>query len=856
MFFYKFVNCRNKLRSVFLCLVLTNAFYIQHFLHSLDEFTHQPPYLTFQRAFSQIQPIAHALEQGKGAKNYHSFLRKCENALNLSGSDEPRLGDSDLNRLQKPDVLTQFTSEQCQLLYQQISIINSCAHDVAQALIKRKVFREHLSNLLLAGRVLKRIHQDQHDGNTFLLAETAQTLVTALGQHDAQFILMKAGIRYQHIMMDEFQDTSTLQWNNFKLLIQEILANGGTALIVGDTKQSIYRWRNGDYEIMNRLHLDPQWQDYFLPHNLSRNFRSQRNIVDFNLSLFDQIRLCNDFASTEVPSMYDESYSPEHLHDFYNDCKQGGYVHYKQFLAPSTSDNETVRNQMLTYMFQQMELLLSLGYQRKDILILCRTSTEAKHVLKLFRHIKADTASYPHLHAAGQIISGDSFLLESSVAVNTIICSLKYLVHQDQVALAYLQLHCPSLHVEALQDLDIHLPFTDLLEQIIRLTLCTDGTYQLQDIAHLNCLRDKIRAYIGQYGSHLESFLQYWDDKMHNDAVPAIESDNIRIMTIHASKGLQAKNVFIPFCAWNKSETSGLLAPTLWCSTSIDDQSMVLPVSYSASMESIPELQAVYQQEKQKQYIDALNLLYVACTRAEDSLYLLYYDAQHTRSAAGSWLRDLFGEEKIVGELMPKQSSSSTTDKIPEPFSFDTAIRQPATYHSNHADIRFRQSQMATQVMRAKALNDSMDNIEFGNLCHAVLEHIQTTDDLEPTLKDFYMRGSIPNQQSMSNIRQLILRLFHHPQAHAWFDGTYQLMREDSVLAYPLHDTTPSIQEFRMDRVMIRHHQAVVLDYKFGKENPEHVLQVQNYMHILHDMGYTDVSGYLWYAFQNNLKQI
>ena len=219
------------------------------------------------------------------------------------------------------------------------------------------------------------IQRNLSETNTALLAQTASTLSKALKGGDADFILEKAGIRYKHILIDEFQDTSRLQWSVINRLVQDVLAGvGHTLLIVGDIKQSIYRWRNGDWHIMDALADHPQRNEHFT--SLTKNFRSREEVVKFNLSLFQHIIETYPTDSIEkdlIKRIYGEGYEQSHLADFYqSDKKQGGYVRFQAFPKGTKED-------LAFDMFDRMEELLAQGAAPRDMMILVRESHESAH---------------------------------------------------------------------------------------------------------------------------------------------------------------------------------------------------------------------------------------------------------------------------------------------------------------------------------------------------------------------------------------------------------------------------------------------------------------------------------------------
>ncbi|MCQ2345783.1 MAG: UvrD-helicase domain-containing protein [Paludibacteraceae bacterium] len=740
--------------------------------------------------------------------------------------------------------------------------------------LRWKYFNKHLDNLMIVDYVQKRIRKDLSESNTVLLAETANTLAQVLQSGDAEFVLLKAGIRYKHIMLDEFQDTSTLQWKNFERLILEILSQGnGTALIVGDVKQSIYRWRNGDYEIMNSLNENhPIWGAYYnkniLP--LIKNMRSRKEVVRFNLQTMAKLSSGED---TSISGIYDEGYKRDdtNLEDYYftkEDDKvkgvghEGGYVRLKSF-APednSAKANEAAKTNLLTDMFEQIDKLLK-DYSAKDMLILVRRSKEAKKVLARFNELVRAESGFENLKEQ-KIVSADSFLLESSPAINIIICALKAIYRDDAVAREFVLLNSKA-DAQTLSALKSYkqVPLTDMVERISRVCICGGGNvYEGTDIAHLNCLKDKIRKYVEQYGSNVEAFLTYWDDIMHSDALPSADSDGIRIMTIHASKGLEGKNVFLPFCDWEMESTSQKLKDPLWCEIpdlhTKDGQNAFLPLPDKDELKSLGFTNE-YELEHKKQRIDNLNLLYVALTRAENNLFVNIYAKGNDN--VGSMMLKAWGNDYEAGKLCLPQAG----EKSSKPFDFkhvDSKNLVKADYRSYDAQIEFRQSQEAQDLMMQldkKLMPSGGDSEEseytrFGNLCHAILAKIVVKDDMQHVIDDFYQRGMIPDQAIKQKIEHLMSAIVNHPDVRQWFDGSWEVLREDTILLR----NEQGCEEKRMDRVMIRGNQAVVLDYKFGGMQKKYTTQVQEYMKLMRALGYHDVKGYVWLGFEYKLLEI
>lgn len=740
---------------------------------------------------------------------------------------------------------------------------------------RTEVVTRYLDDLMLVGYVIDRIRRDLRANNTILLAETAATLLRAMDEQDAQFVLLKAGIRYRHIMLDEFQDTSTLQWGNFHRLVHEIVSQvGGSTLIVGDVKQSIYRWRSGDYSIMAGLDQDPALAAHYESQSLTRNFRSRKAITQTVEDLFASIAQETDEQQLLYKELIDAAHSRPLLDDVLS--ANDGFVGLWSY---DTNDKKAAEATMLRQMFEHMEQMLSSGYLPSDLMILVRNGkTDGKYVLQAFAETIRDTERFPHLSKAGKIISADSYHLDSSVSVNIIISVLKYLYLGDQVALAYVEANMPEVN-PACQDvraviaeLDRFAPLGDVIEQVISRLLCgEDGLYPGKDIAHLNGLRDNVRSYVGKYGSAVEEFLQYWDDKMHLKGVQSAEGADIRLMTIHTAKGLEAKNVFIPFCNW-EMETSRQKAGEIWCAVddllTDDEQAAMLPIHDDKQM---PEagFEAEYEMEHRKQRIDNLNLLYVALTRPEDNLFVYILQGKNDVGELLCRQYTLEGDDhREIGTLYSpcrKPEEKKPDDKQPpksksEPFSFvkDDTQTLIASYSGEHAEIQFRQSQRSRDIVLHGADSAEYSGREWGILCHEIMAHVRQAADVERVVDEYFCRGYIPSRERRDEVLRQIRLLIEHPVAQPWFDGSWQLMREDAILVPNMDGRLmgDAVVERRMDRVMIRGEQAIVLDYKFGAMQPKYKRQVREYIDILSRMGYKNVRGYLWIAPQNELIEI
>ena len=732
-------------------------------------------------------------------------------------------------------------SRRCRKLYFTIHLSIALSHEMQLMSALQQVILRHLQ-----------------ETNSALLSRTASILSDALRDGDADFILEKAGIRYHHVLMDEFQDTSQLQWSVINRLLQDVLAGEGhTLLIVGDIKQSIYRWRNGDWHIMASLGEDADHYSELINPDfpaLTRNYRSSERVVNFNLSLFSHIieHYPDGEEKALVQAIYDEGFSPEKIGQFYQaDKKCGGYVRFKAMLK-----NE---EDVLSDMFDRIEELLQRGTSPSDIMILVRKGDQATLVTEA--HAALDAGQYPLLSAA-PVVSAQSFLLEASEAVQLIISGLRVVAQRDEVAAKHIEVSSPRPDIIdlILEQISVRTPLYEAVSELIRLLLTDEeGRYEDRETAYVNCLLDRTREYVRTNGSNIDDFLTYWDETLCTKAIPASSIGAIQIMTIHKSKGLQAQTLFVPFCNWKKEDSK----PTqkIWCpiAPELHEGEDFVPIYNEKEMAETSYREA-YEEEHFNARIDSINMLYVALTRAEDNLFV-YTDysepktGKPTKNHVGYYLMDYVGgTEYEIGEPVIKSSAvshqlSADNDK---PFSFEHTPTEEAELWANSDRVRFVQSQEgALYTEYGEESYRRVARMDEGTLCHEIFAHINKADELENVLDEFESRGEIKDAAQRQQLARLISSAWEgNPQMKNWFTAPWQLKLEDTL--YMNH------RKLRPDRVMInpQTNAAIVLDYKFGGEEVKYHDQVREYMAALRDKGYSPVEGYLWYARKKKLEQV
>lgn len=720
----------------------------------------------------------------------------------------------------------------------------------------------YLNQLRLLANIDEEVRALNRRENRFLLSDTNALLRRLMQEGDSSFVFEKIGTTLRHVMIDEFQDTSRMQWNNFKMLLLEGLSQGAGSLIVGDVKQSIYRWRNGDWSILNNLRGKMEGIYPIREMKLTTNRRSESNIIRFNNDIFTA-------GSAWLNEIYRDTYGTDctELQQAYSDVCQDsprkeekGYVHV-DFLIPE--DNEDYVEMTLECLAEQVEKLVSEGVRLEDITILVRKNKNIPVIADYF------SANLPY-----RIVSDEAFRLDASSCVCALIDCLRWLADEtDTIALARLaamyqreivgsdtdwntlllqgaEHYVPQDFITRREELRL-MPLYELLEHLF--TLFGMAGREDQD-AYLFAFFDAVIEYLQENSSDLDSFLAWWDDKLCAKTIPSGELEGIRIYSIHKSKGLEFHTVLIPFCDW--SLENEIRTQMIWCTPqdSPYNELDLVPVNYGANMANSTYEQD-YRRERVQLWVDNLNLLYVAFTRAGKNLFVWAKDGQ-SNSISTLLYHSLcridpafegMGEFE-TGTLCPsvekeeRQAGSNRLTAQP-----DTRLVKMASFDNR---IDFRQSNRSADFIRGEEdEDDSQRYIRQGRLLHYVFATIRTRDDVEPTLAQMESEGLFDSAGDVGHARSLIQRALARPEARKWFDGSCELFNECSIV----YMTDGELQTRRPDRVMIDGGQVVVVDFKFGKQSPAYHEQVRGYMQLLRQMGYTDVRGYLWYIYKNEL---
>ena len=735
----------------------------------------------------------------------------------------------------------------------------------------------HLYQLRLLDTIENKVRQLNDDAGRFLLCDTQHLLQSLINDNDSPFIFEKIGAYLEYIMIDEFQDTSVVQWQNFKILLSECMSHVDSRnLIVGDVKQSIYRWRSGAWRLLNDI--DSQFGNSnqvvkVLP--LSTNFRSNGNVIDFNNKFFVH-------ASEKEYEQQKENcpQGADQLKKAYSDVVQGipdtkkGKGKVSITLLPSADYQEEVLNEMADTIFQ----LLEQGVKQSNIAILVRTNSYIPLIANYF----IDN------HSEINIVSDEAYRLDSSVAVRIIVEALHLLTHPDDVLSQYTLVLLYQTNVmdkgDNLNDIflsgntiDELLPkqFMNEKEQLLLMPLydLAERLCKIFDIekiegqtAYICTFLDELTNFATNETSDINSFIAEWEKSIHQKTICGDKVDGIRILSIHKSKGLEYDNVIVPYCDWQLEKSNGNI---IWCSPEEEPYSQLklLPVDYNKKSLLGTIFEKDYQNESLQNTVDNLNLLYVAFTRASRNLFVIgKRNATGTRSTLiqnclpmvvkdlnGSTLE---GEEDENAEIRFEFGELDISEKDKE-HSENVLLSssQPLSVSltSHDCNIEFKQSNKSRDFIESD--EESTSYIKQGCLYHYILSQIRTVDDIDAVVDEMVMNGIIDTTEiSKSRIVNMLHKRIESPQVKNWFAPGWTLYNECTLLRFDEKEN--KLVDRRPDRVISNGEETIVIDFKFGKPKSDHTDQVTDYIRLLRDMGMKNVTGYLWYVYKNNIVEV
>jgi ATP-dependent exoDNAse (exonuclease V) beta subunit len=761
--------------------------------------------------------------------------------------------------------------------------------------------------------------------NKMLIADTTELLHKVIDNSEIPFVYEKTGTRIEHYMIDEFQDTSDMQWSNFRPLLKDSLDSGRRNLIVGDVKQSIYRFRNSDWTLLDRK-VKEEFQQQINEKKLDVNWRSCRHIVEFNNMLFDAIPVIlqqsyNEEMDRSSLSEEDKNQYKTRIISAYKDASQhvskpfagkDGHVQV-QFLADT--EDKTWQDLSMEQLPSMVEQLQENGYELRDIAILTRTGKEGLQAAETLLRYKE---AHPESNYNYDIISEDSLTIHSSLSVRWLMAMLKYLNQPDttsnyyRVLLSYtilrrkkqslvretnssdkpsqgnsdpddnpsktpessvpeqlsrratgaLSEQCPRPAPDpgtgnAITGNDLFRPFPEEIMKSLRklanrpLYELTEGLFRLfekdfpeNELVFIQAFLDTVAEYAINETADTGQFITWWNETGCKKKIITPDSQNaIRIMTIHKAKGLGFKVVIIPFAEWKTDQKDAII----WCRPRQKpfDKLSLIPVRYGSILKDTffaPD----YFHEKLHAYMDNLNTLYVAFTRAKEELLVI---APQPKTETATGISRLLWEGLQTDAHYPFDTGNRMYERgmwwhtTREQTGSGTEELPVKRFHSVSPDNR-----MQLRLHRKGGFPDD-EKRKYGLLVHDVLSRIEKREDIVPSLSEKYTSGEI-SREEYDLLKEKLIALTGKEEVKHWFDGSMQVMNEAEILSGKGLSQRP-------DRIMTdKNKQVIVVDYKSGEQKEQyHHRQLGKYISLIREMGYADIEGYLWYITLDQIEK-
>lgn len=719
------------------------------------------------------------------------------------------------------------------------------------------ILDEQLYGLGVAAELSKTFEQLMKEKNVLCIDDSNVLLKNIIDGSDAPFVYEKLGVRYEHFLLDEFQDTSKVQWQNFSPLLQNSESQGGENLIVGDVKQSIYRWRGSDWKL-----LDETVPSEFAGYEetvLDTNYRSLSNIVEFN----------NEFFKAAAGML-------DRMDGIGEDGPMAGiYADVVQKVAKKDKPGGNVRltfcpkEQELQEVLNGIERAREAGATLSEIAVLVRSNASGESVSNFL------------IENGIPVVTDDSLKVKNSLTVRRLVSLMSYMDNPQDTVAGYLA-----------GMLDVKLPesctsLTDMAESLFR-NICEGDQDDVWrgELLHIQSFMDCLQDYVSTNGNSLRGFLRHWAEKDPSISSPS-SGDSVRVMTIHKSKGLDFPYVIIPFA----ENITLYKADSHWCAPDLNGTELegvaegVYDVNLSsASAETL--FAEDYARENFLQHVDNINTIYVAMTRAALGMHIIakFPPAKCIDAVSSGALPEfkdfsqmlywfvstgtLFGdissgaEDDVIwfekGEIVDFASLRKSAEGRIEAFPVAEGEEFPSiplnpSVSSDDVDVRERGrlkfSADSLDFFREDMAGVSASNRIRGIVLHDILAEVRVPADVAPAVRNAQLCGLLAADEAEDALEHLT-EAVEQASRRGWFpDDPDALYNEASLI-----DTDGSV--CRPDRVLVNDGRVIVIDYKFGEHRRSYERQVMKYMNLWRRMGYAEVSGFLWYVDSGNVIEL
>jgi len=752
---------------------------------------------------------------------------------------------SNKNSADENNALNEITPKLNSLASSTISFINDQKEQYNLFILLEK----NIYALILLNELQEISEEMKSEEQIVFISEFNSKISEIVANEPSPFIYERLGERYNNFLLDEFQDTSTLQWMNLLPLIDNSLSAGNFNLIVGDGKQSIYRWRNANVLQFNSLPKvnnpanNPiiSERENSLTRNydgkvLDTNYRSLKEIVEFNYSIFGY--LPGKLLSDEFKSIYDSQHQKtKHT--------EGGYVSIRH----GDVLKEGMEELNFRYINEEIVQALASGFEYKDICIIVRNNKNGNVI-----------ANYL-IENNIPVISSDSLLLKNNPAVNCLISFLKYLNNPfDNISAASVLTYISSkktnfpdllnkLHFEknlfsVLKQLTVNLSAASFIQKNVFdscVEIITKLELEKQHPQYIRFFLDEVNDYLVNKSGSVNDFLEWWDKRKEQASLIIPDGTNaVKVMTIHKSKGLEFPIVILPFVNWGVYK-----ADNSW--VDLENTKSDLPVSVLKISSGIAKagLGEIFELEKNEQFLDNMNLLYVAFTRAAERLHIisLKTSRQNTDSIA-TWISD-FIKDKNLTDYSGLVEFGKRSGKILNHDSLlpETTDISQIHFNTDNSNIKIKGSH------KLKVTDDINSALEKGIKIHYILSEINSKEDIEKVLSEMEKTGVIQANEK-EDLQEKIFSILGNTLIKEYFTQFVISKNEAEII-------TENGEILRPDKIIIIGKDAVVIDYKTGQpDSKKHSQQMQKYNEALLKMGYTAIKKFLVYIDLNMVEEL
>ncbi|MCI0450092.1 MAG: UvrD-helicase domain-containing protein [Chlorobi bacterium] len=730
--------------------------------------------------------------------------------------------------------------------------------------------------------LLKKLTSYRDENRLMLISDTNNILMSVISDDNSPFVYEKIGNVYNNFLIDEFQDTSTFQWKNLKPLVENSLSENNFSMVVGDAKQSIYRWRNGNMMLLlKEIYKDlGAFKESIEDRYLDENFRSKKEIIKFNNEFFKK--------AAQILSQRGENSGGYLINESYYDVVQkdtrgtnGGYIGIS--FIDSKDEVTSPKERAVAKTIDIIKESLDEGFKQKDIMILVRENSHGSEIAR-------------YLTFAGiRVISNESLLLSNSPKIKILLNLFKYIV-DNKNELAKTEVLYNYLTYIKNGDFGLNEIFNDYKKQggclfetelpeeffgeekgRINSKLFALNIYELAEnlisIFGLNKTADSyllrfleiVQEYSKKNNSDLTGFLEWWENyknKKDCSIITPEQEDAVRIMTIHKAKGLESPVVIIPYANWDV-DINGM-RDLIWASASQapfnESQAYFLRPARTLKKSYFEK---DFSEESVLSNIDNLNLLYVAFTRAEERLYVICpksgfenFDIERLNTALEG------GKSINTAQLVKLAVSRLDFMNSFDAYNYEFGIkskhiqREPenppykigeitTTDFYKKAVIKPLSSGISLTLQKEKELSWHRNR---GIIMHKALEYIKSHEDTQKVVLQLKTEGLV-TESDIETLTNELNEIMKTSEVKKWFDNTYEVKAEEELLL-------PSGEVYRPDRVLLKDNEVIIIDYKTGRQSDEHKKQVNLYAGILEKIGYEVTEKYLFYIEQKEVVKV